>query len=66
MMKGWIDRVFAPEAAYTFAKGNDQGDEPIGLLITRAALVLNTGNTVLKQKMTISAMRLIGSGGVAS
>ncbi len=50
MMKGWIDGVFAPEAAYTFAKGNDQGDEPIGLLITRAALVLNTGNTVLKRE----------------
>ena len=45
MMKGWIDRVFAPEAAYTFAKGVDQGDEPIGLLRTRAALILNTGNT---------------------
>lgn len=45
MMKGWIDRVFAPEAAYTFAKGVDQGDAPIGLLKIRAALVLNTGNT---------------------
>jgi len=45
MMKGWIDRVFAPEAAYTFAKGVDQGDESIGLLRTRAALILNTGNT---------------------
>lgn len=43
MMKGWIDRVFAPEAAYTFAKG-DSGDA-IGLLRTRAALILNTGNT---------------------
>lgn len=43
MMKGWIDRVFAPEAAYTFAKG-DSGDA-IGLLRMRAALILNTGNT---------------------
>jgi len=50
MMKGWIDRVFAPEAAYTFAKGEDQGDEPIGLLKARAALVLNTGNTVLERE----------------
>jgi NAD(P)H dehydrogenase (quinone) len=45
MMKGWIDRVFAPEAAYTFGKGADHGDEPTGLLRTRAALILNTGNT---------------------
>ncbi|SMH51524.1 NAD(P)H-dependent oxidoreductase [Mesorhizobium australicum] len=43
MVKGWIDRVFAPEAAYTFAKG-DSG-EAIGLLRARAALILNTGNT---------------------
>lgn len=43
MVKGWIDRVFAPEAAYTFAKG-DSGDA-IGLLRARAALILNTGNT---------------------
>jgi NAD(P)H dehydrogenase (quinone) len=45
IMKGWIDRVFAPDAAYTFAKGADAGDEPIGLLRTRVALVINTGNT---------------------
>ena len=45
MMKGWIDRVFAPEAAYTFGKGVDHGDEPTGLLKMRAALILNTGNT---------------------
>jgi len=43
MMKGWIDRVFAPEAAYTFAKG--ESGEAIGLLGMRAALILNTGNT---------------------
>lgn len=43
MMKGWIDRVFAPEAAYTFAKG--ESGEAIGLLQMRAALILNTGNT---------------------
>jgi NAD(P)H dehydrogenase (quinone) len=45
IMKGWIDRVFAPNAAYTFAKGDDQGDEPIGLLKAKVALVINTGNT---------------------
>jgi putative NADPH-quinone reductase len=45
MMKGWMDRVFAPEAAYSFEKGADAGDAPRGLLRTRAALVLNTSNT---------------------
>lgn len=48
MMKGWIDRVFAPEAAYTFAKG-DSG-EAIGLLRMRAALILNTGNTAAERE----------------
>ena len=50
LMKGWIDRVFAPEAAYTFAKGVDQGDEPIGLLRAASALVLNTGNTPMDRE----------------
>jgi NAD(P)H dehydrogenase (quinone) len=45
IVKGWIDRVFAAEAAYGFAKGVDQGDVPVGLLTTRAALIVNTGNT---------------------
>jgi NAD(P)H dehydrogenase (quinone) len=45
IMKGWIDRVFAPNAAYGFAKGADAGDAPAGLLPLRGALVLNTGNT---------------------
>jgi NAD(P)H dehydrogenase (quinone) len=46
IVKGWIDRVFALNAAYGFAKGVDQGDAPVGLLMTiKAALVINTGNT---------------------
>lgn len=45
IVKGWIDRVFAPDAAYGFAKGADQGDAPVGLLTTKVALILNTGNT---------------------
>jgi NAD(P)H dehydrogenase (quinone) len=45
IVKGWVDRVFAPNAAYAFAKGDDLGDAPIGLLKTKAALVINTGNT---------------------
>lgn len=46
IVKGWIDRVFALNAAYGFVKGVDQGDTPIGLLTKiEAALVINTGNT---------------------
>lgn len=51
MVKGWIDRVFAPQAAYTFPRGKDLGDEPIGLLALRAALILNTGNTRLQREV---------------
>ena len=50
IVKGWIDRVFAPDAAYGFAKGVDQGDVPAGLLTTKAALIVNTGNTPLERE----------------
>jgi NAD(P)H dehydrogenase (quinone) len=50
IVKGWIDRVFAPDAAYGFAKGIDQGDVLIGLLTTKAALIVNTGNTPLERE----------------
>lgn len=45
IMKGWIDRVFAQNAAYGFEKGADIGDAPVGLLTIKAALVIHTGNT---------------------
>jgi len=50
VMKGWIDRVFAPDAAYGFIKGVDQGDVPVGLLATKVALVINTGNTPMERE----------------
>jgi NAD(P)H dehydrogenase (quinone) len=50
IMKGWIDRVFALDAAYGFIKGVDQGDAPVGLLATKLALVINTGNTPLERE----------------
>lgn len=50
IVKGWIDRVFAPNAAYGFEKGVDRGDVPIGLLTTKAALIINTGNTPLARE----------------
>lgn len=50
IMKGWIDRVFAQNAAYGFEKGADTGDTPIGLLKIKSALVINTGNTPLDRE----------------
>ena len=41
ILKGWIDRVFALDAAYGLTKEG----EAIGLLPLRAALILNTSNT---------------------
>lgn len=41
ILKGWIDRVFALNAAY----GLGAEGEAIGLLPLRAALILNTSNT---------------------
>jgi putative NADPH-quinone reductase len=45
IVKGWIDRVFAPSAAYMFPKGADDGEPPTPLLVGKWALVLNTTNT---------------------
>ena len=53
IVKGWIDRVFAPDAAYGFIKGVDQGDVPVGLLATKVALVINTGNTPLDREREV-------------
>ena len=50
IMKGWIDRVFAENAAYGFEKGADIGDVPVGLLKIKSALVINTGNTPLDRE----------------
>ena len=50
IVKGWIDRVFAPDAAYGSIKGVDQGDVPVGLLAAKVALVINTGNTPLDRE----------------
>ncbi len=50
MMKGWMERVFAPNAAYAFAKGADDGKAPLGLLKNKRALVFNTSNTTLERE----------------
>ena len=53
MMKGWMDRIFAPGAAYDFAKGADDGDAPVPLLKGKRALVLNTSNTSLERERAV-------------
>lgn len=45
ILKGWVDRVLRPGAAYRFAEGDGGEGVPIGLLKARAAVVLNTSNT---------------------
>ena len=53
MMKGWMDRVFAPGAAYAFAKGTDAGDTPLGLLRLKRGLVINTSNTTEEREASV-------------
>jgi NAD(P)H dehydrogenase (quinone) len=53
MMKGWMDRVFAPGAAYAFPKGVDSGDTPLGLLGGKRALVINTSNTAEAREASV-------------
>lgn len=53
LLKGWIDRVFAPGAAYDFEKKIDDGGLPIPLLRTRAALIVNTSNTAEDREATV-------------
>lgn len=45
VLKGWVDRVFRPGAAYRFEEGDSGEGVPMGLLRASAALVLNTSNT---------------------
>ncbi len=46
VLKGWIDRVFRPGIAYRFDEGDSGEGIPVGLLQARAAVVLNTSNTI--------------------
>ncbi len=45
ILKGWIDRVMRPGAAYTFQEGDSGEGVPKGLLKAKAAIVFNTSNT---------------------
>ncbi|NPV93044.1 MAG: NAD(P)H-dependent oxidoreductase [Firmicutes bacterium] len=45
VLKGWVDRVIRPGAAYEFLEGDSGEGVPHGLLKARAALVFNTADT---------------------
>ncbi len=45
VLKGWIDRVIRPGAAYEFLEGDSGEGVPAGLLKGKTALVFNTSNT---------------------
>jgi len=45
ILKGWIDRVFRLNTAYTYADGTGFEGVPVGLLKARCAFVFNTSNT---------------------
>ncbi|HHX63789.1 MAG TPA: NAD(P)H-dependent oxidoreductase [Chloroflexi bacterium] len=51
ILKGWVDRVFRPGVAYTFADGDEGKGVPIGLLRARTAVVLNTSNTPREREL---------------
>lgn len=45
IVKGWLDRVFVPEVAYTLEKDAEGRHVSKGLLKAEVAIVLNTSNT---------------------
>lgn len=45
ILKGWIDRVFRLNTAYTYPPGVGFEGIPIGMLRARLAIVINTSNT---------------------
>jgi len=45
ILKGWVDRVLRPGVAYRFLESDGGEGIPVGLLVAKAALVLNTSNT---------------------
>jgi len=53
ILKGWVDRVVRPGVAYEFLEGDGGEGVPRGLLKARAALVLNTSNTVAGREQSV-------------
>ncbi len=53
VLVGWIDRVLRPGVAYRFEEGDSGEGVPVGLLRARAAIVLNTANTLPAREASI-------------
>jgi putative NADPH-quinone reductase len=53
IMAGWVDRVLRPEVAYRFVEGDSGEGVPQGLLRAKAAIVLNTANTVPEREARV-------------
>ena len=53
IMKGWIDRVFRPGAAYEFQEGDAGEGIPRGLLRAHTAIVFNTSNTPEEREIDV-------------
>jgi NAD(P)H dehydrogenase (quinone) len=53
ILKGWVDRVIRPGAAYEFLEGDSGEGVPNGLLNAKAAVVFNTSNTGSEREKAI-------------
>lgn len=53
LLKGWLDRVVRPGVAYEFRKDDAGRSLPVGLLLAKAALVLNTANVPQSQEQAL-------------
>jgi putative NADPH-quinone reductase len=53
ILKGWVDRVIRPGAAYEFLEGGKGEGVPRGLLKARCALVFNTSNTEATREISV-------------
>lgn len=53
ILKGWVDRVVRPGAAYEFGEGDSGEGVPAGLLKAKAAVVFTTSNTPEKREREV-------------
>ena len=53
ILKGWIDRVFRLNTAYTYPHGAGFDAAAVGLLHARCAFVFNTSNTEAQREMEV-------------
>ena len=53
ILAGWVDRVLRPGVAYRFLDGDSGDGVPQGLLRAKAAIVLNTANTLPEREARV-------------